>query len=254
MGGRNGFGIPPSGCRVMEPSRLRRGICRDHDDQTPVLPSRMRSPHYGTLRHGCRAARGDSCDGATQNRHRPVRGRVSAARRGISDIFLVRGQTQIDFLWRQLNRIGSVGRCGTARQRTMLAERAGRIIHPGSSSESRLLSQLRDAGVQERGPRLRSSMGAPSSPGPTLFSKRQAWLSRWTVGRGIRTRRDGARTRAVRINSSVWAGRFCDSSGRTSSLIRPMWWRRFARRSWSLAPGSQSEQPLSLEPPLGGPQ
>jgi very-short-patch-repair endonuclease len=63
------------------------------------------------------------------------------------DVFLVRGQTEIDFLWRQLNRIGSVGRCGTARLRTMLAERAGRIIHPGSSSESRLLSLLRDAGV-----------------------------------------------------------------------------------------------------------
>lgn len=70
------------------------------------------------------------------------------------DIFLVRGQTEIDFLWRQLNRIGSVGRCGTAGLRTMLAERAGRIIHPGSSSESRLLSLLRDTGVRGARPQI----------------------------------------------------------------------------------------------------
>lgn len=63
------------------------------------------------------------------------------------DMFLVRGQTEVDFLWRQLNRIGSQGRCGTARLRRMLAERAGRLIHPGSSSETRLLSLLRDSGV-----------------------------------------------------------------------------------------------------------
>jgi very-short-patch-repair endonuclease len=70
------------------------------------------------------------------------------------DILLVRGQTEVDFLWRQLNRIGSVGRCGTARLRTMLAERAGRVIHPGSSSETRLLSLLRDAGVQGARPQV----------------------------------------------------------------------------------------------------
>ena len=63
------------------------------------------------------------------------------------DMFLVRGQTEVDFLWRRLNRIGSQGRCGTARLRRMLAERAGRLIHPGSSSETRLLSLLRDNGV-----------------------------------------------------------------------------------------------------------
>ena len=63
------------------------------------------------------------------------------------DMFLVRGQTEVDFLWRQLNRIGSQGRCGTAQLRRMLVERAGRLIHPGSSSESRLLALLRDNGI-----------------------------------------------------------------------------------------------------------
>jgi len=70
------------------------------------------------------------------------------------DIFLVRGQTEIDFLWRQLNRIGSVGRCGTARLRTMLAERSGRLIHPGSTPESRLLALLRDGGVEGARPQV----------------------------------------------------------------------------------------------------
>lgn len=70
------------------------------------------------------------------------------------DIFLVRGQTQVDFVWRQLNRIGSVGRCGTARLRTMLAERAGRVAHPGSSSETKLLSLLRARGVEGSRPQV----------------------------------------------------------------------------------------------------
>jgi very-short-patch-repair endonuclease len=70
------------------------------------------------------------------------------------DFFLVRGQTEVDFLWRQLNRIGSVGRCGTAALRDMLSERAGRIIHPGSSCESRLLALLRDNGLQGAAPQI----------------------------------------------------------------------------------------------------
>jgi very-short-patch-repair endonuclease len=70
------------------------------------------------------------------------------------DMFLVRGQTEVDFLWRQLNRIGSQGRCGTAGLRSMLSERAGRIIHPGSSSESRLLALLRDNGVHGAAPQI----------------------------------------------------------------------------------------------------
>lgn len=70
------------------------------------------------------------------------------------DMFLVRGQTEVDFLWHQLNRIGSVGRCGTARLRAMLAERAGRLVHPGSSSETRLLTLLRDSGIQGARPQV----------------------------------------------------------------------------------------------------
>jgi very-short-patch-repair endonuclease len=70
------------------------------------------------------------------------------------DMFLVRGQTEVDFLWRQLNRIGSVGRCGTAHLRAMLAERAGRLVHPGSSSETRLLTLLRDNGIKGARPQV----------------------------------------------------------------------------------------------------
>lgn len=70
------------------------------------------------------------------------------------DIFLVRGQTEVDFLWRRLNRLGSVGRCGTARLRKMLAERAGRTHHPGSTSETKLLSLLRAGGIEGARPQV----------------------------------------------------------------------------------------------------
>ena len=63
------------------------------------------------------------------------------------DAVLVRVLGEVGFIWRQLNRLGSVGRRGTGRLRAMLAERSPRLHHAGSDSETRLHQLLRRAGI-----------------------------------------------------------------------------------------------------------
>lgn len=63
------------------------------------------------------------------------------------DAVLVRGLGEVSFIWRQLNRLGSVGRRGCAQLRSMLAERSERLHHSGSDSETALHQLLRKAGI-----------------------------------------------------------------------------------------------------------
>jgi very-short-patch-repair endonuclease len=63
------------------------------------------------------------------------------------DAVLVRGLGEVGFMWRQLNRLGSVGRRGVRRLRSMLSERSERLHHAGSDSETLLHQLLRKAGI-----------------------------------------------------------------------------------------------------------
>ena len=63
------------------------------------------------------------------------------------DAILVRGLGEVGFMWRQLNRLGSVGRRGVGQLRSMLSERTERLHHAGSDSETALHQLLRGAGI-----------------------------------------------------------------------------------------------------------
>ena len=63
------------------------------------------------------------------------------------DAVLVRGLSEVGFMWRQLNRLGPVGRRGVGRLRSMLSERSERIHHAGSDSETALHQLLIGAGI-----------------------------------------------------------------------------------------------------------
>jgi very-short-patch-repair endonuclease len=63
------------------------------------------------------------------------------------DAVLVRGLGEIGFMWRQLNRLGSVGRRGVRRLRSMLSERSELLHHAGSDSETLLHQLFRKAGI-----------------------------------------------------------------------------------------------------------
>lgn len=63
------------------------------------------------------------------------------------DAILVRGLGEVGFMWRQLNRLGSVGRKGVRQLRSMLSERTERLHHTGSDSETALHQLLRRAGI-----------------------------------------------------------------------------------------------------------
>lgn len=63
------------------------------------------------------------------------------------DAVMVRGLGEVSFIWRQLNRLGSVGRRGCAQLRSMLAERSERLHHAASDSETALHQLLRKAGI-----------------------------------------------------------------------------------------------------------
>lgn len=63
------------------------------------------------------------------------------------DAVLVRGLGEVGFMWRQLNRLGSVGRRGVRQLRSMLSERTERLHHAGSDSETALHQLLRRAGI-----------------------------------------------------------------------------------------------------------
>jgi very-short-patch-repair endonuclease len=64
------------------------------------------------------------------------------------DAVLVRGLGEVGFMWRQLNRLGSVGRRGVRQLRSMLSERTERLHHTGSDSETALHQLLRRAGIE----------------------------------------------------------------------------------------------------------
>ena len=84
VGGGIGFGLPPSRRRSVEPSKLCRGVRRDHDDQASFLSHRLRPSNDGSFRPGCRTTRRNPGDGPAQNRHRPVRGCLCAPGRGVA--------------------------------------------------------------------------------------------------------------------------------------------------------------------------
>jgi very-short-patch-repair endonuclease len=64
------------------------------------------------------------------------------------DAVLVRGLGEVGFMWRQLNRLGSVGRRGVRQLRAMLSERSERLHHTGSDSETALHQLLKRAGIE----------------------------------------------------------------------------------------------------------
>ncbi|CAN5579782.1 hypothetical protein BH20ACT23_BH20ACT23_23750 [soil metagenome] len=70
------------------------------------------------------------------------------------DAVLVRGLGEVGFIWRQLNRLGSVGRRGVRQLRSMLSERSERLHHAGSDSETALHQLLRRAGIDGWSPQV----------------------------------------------------------------------------------------------------
>ena len=76
------------------------------------------------------------------------------------DAVLVRGLSEVGFMWRQLNRLGPVGRRGVGRLRSMLSERSERIHHAGSDSETALHQLLIRAGISGWEPQLEIVDGA----------------------------------------------------------------------------------------------
>jgi len=121
-----------------------------------ITSRRLSAP--GIIVHRCRMnARIDSskCDGIP----------ITAAHRTIIDLcavssperveraldaVLVRGLGEVGFMWRQLNRLGSVERRGVRQLRSMLSERSERLHHAGSNSETALHQLLRREGITGR--------------------------------------------------------------------------------------------------------
>jgi hypothetical protein len=88
----------------------------------------------------------------------------------------------------------------------MLAERAGRLVHPGSSSETRLLTMLRDNGIKGARPQVEIFDGNEFVARPDIvFESLKLAIEVWTVGPGTRTSPVDVQTPAGRTAWSAWA-------------------------------------------------
>ena len=111
------------------------------------------------------------------------------------DAVLVRGLSEVGFMWRQLNRLGPVGRRGVGRLRSMLSERSERIHHAGSDSETALHQLLIRAGVSGWEPQIEFVDGAFVARPDVVFKEMGlvVEVDSWTWHADKQSRRHDAR-------------------------------------------------------------
>lgn len=111
------------------------------------------------------------------------------------DAVLVRGLGEVGFMWRQLNRLGSVGRRGVRQLRAMLSERTKRVHHAGSDSETALHQLLKRAGITDWAPQIEIVDGAFTARPDVVFEEvgLVVEIDSWTWHADKRSRRADAR-------------------------------------------------------------